>query len=81
MWSSWKENGGTITVERFRNALIGTSDDIQRCDPLDCLRLLVDNGQLTVFDVVAIRSYAAGLSLPCFPLTGSWKPPFCTGQN
>ncbi len=31
--------------------------------------------------VSAIRFSAAGLSLPCFPLTGNWKPPFCTGQN
>ena len=31
--------------------------------------------------VSAIRFSAAGLSPPCFPLTGSWKPPFCTGQK
>ena len=31
--------------------------------------------------VSAIRFSAAGLSLPCFPLTGNWKPPYSTGQN
>ena len=31
--------------------------------------------------VSAIRFSAAGLPLPYFPLTGNWKPPFCTGQT
>ena len=31
--------------------------------------------------VSVIRFSAVGSLPPCFPLTGSWKPPFCTGQN
>ena len=50
----------TVTVERFRNALIGTSSDILRCDSLNRFHFLGDDGQLTVFDVVAIQILSVG---------------------
>lgn len=50
----------TVTVERFRDTLIGTAGDIQRCDPLNSFRLLGNDGQLTVFDVVAIQILSVG---------------------
>ena len=45
-----------VTVEYFRNALIGTASDIQCCDPLNDFRLLGDDGQLTTTNSSIMRA-------------------------